>query len=145
MKRSYVLASRFSIHLVMSKFFTSPANLVANCEQSNCVMGPMPLCPRTRPCQVSSVPMPSGVARPIPVTTTRLFCMCFYVINRVLDGLDLLGVLVRDLDLERFFEREHELDDRQRIGLEVLGERGRALHLLGRDLELLRDDLFDSG
>src|SRR5262249_33640942 len=123
MKRSNCLASRFSIHLVTSKPLTSPANLVANCEQSKRVMGPMPLCPRMTPCQVSSVPIPTGVTNPMPVMTTRLFCMCLDVIDRVLDRLDLFGVLVWDLDLECLLERKHQLDDRERIGFQILGER----------------------
>lgn len=33
------------------------------------------------------------------------------VVDRILYGADLLGVLVRDIDFEGLFEREHELDE----------------------------------
>src|SRR5882672_7355365 len=39
-------------------------------------MGAMPDCPRNNACQVASVPMPTGLTRPIPVTTIwRLLTM----------------------------------------------------------------------
>jgi hypothetical protein len=38
--------------------------------------GPTPLRPSHRPFQVCSVPVPSAVTRPTPVTTTRLFSKC---------------------------------------------------------------------
>src|SRR5687767_968327 len=48
-------------------------------------------------------------------------------IRDVADGLahsgDLLGVFVRNLDLELFFESHHQLDCIERIGAEVIDER----------------------
>src|SRR5690606_16506152 len=35
----------------------------------------------------------------------------FDVVDRVLDGPDFLGVFVRDIDFECFFERKHQLDE----------------------------------
>ena len=35
------------------------------------VMGAAALSPRTKDCQVGSAPIPFGVTRPMPVTTTR--------------------------------------------------------------------------
>jgi len=72
-----------------------------------------------------------------------LFRVSFDVVDGVPDGLDFLGILVRNLDLELFLEREHELDDGERIRLEVIRERGLQLDLVGGDLELLDDDFFD--
>ncbi len=40
-------------------------------EQSNSVMGPMPLSPASSARQLSAVPMPTGVTSPMPVMTTR--------------------------------------------------------------------------
>ena len=65
------------------------------------------------------------------------------VVDGVSDGLDFLGVLVGDLDLELLFERQHQLDDRQRVGLQVVRERRFQLDLVGGDLQLLNDDLLD--
>src|SRR5437867_3494524 len=109
MNRSNCLASRFSIQRPTSKPLTSPAKWVANCEASKCVMGAMPLRPRRSACQVSSVPTPQGVTRPMPVTTTLRVTvhLCgdadavsmrvgLDVVDGVLDRLDLLGVLVGD-------------------------------------------------
>src|SRR6185503_1452443 len=45
------------------------------------------------------------------------------VVNGLLDGGDLLGVLVRDLRLELFLERHHELNGIERVGTEVVDER----------------------
>src|ERR1700690_4598442 len=100
--------------------------------------------------------MATGVTSPIPVTTTlrairdlsraataALLRVRLDVVDGVSDSLDLLGVLVGDLDLEILFERQYQLDHRQRVGLEVFGERGFGLHLVGRYLELLDDDLLD--
>ena len=41
------------------------------------------------------------------------------VVDGVLDGLDLLGVFVGDLDVEGFFKLHDELDDVERVGAEV--------------------------
>ena len=41
--------------------------------------------------------------------------------------------------------REHELDDGQRVGLEVVDERRAVPELLGGDLELVGDDFLDLG
>src|SRR5262249_18091945 len=125
---SRCLASRGSIQRVGSKSRTSPANRVAKSLVSKCVIGPMPLLPLTAARQVSSRPMPSGVTRPMPVTTTLLMDtpspdgtklepigekssrrVRLDVFDGVLDRLDLLGVLVGDLDPERLFERQHQL------------------------------------
>ena len=65
-----VFASRDVIQRVGSKPFTSPAKCVANAVWSKWVMGPMPDLPARSPCQVSSVPMATGVTSPMPVTTT---------------------------------------------------------------------------
>jgi hypothetical protein len=61
----------FSMKLVGSKFFTSPAILELYSDASNRVIGAMPGWPRTIESHDSAVPIPLGVTSPIPVMTTR--------------------------------------------------------------------------
>src|SRR6266568_8707071 len=89
-------------------------------------------------CQTRDEPSSRGTARRFLLLDVRL-----HVIDRVLDGLDLLGVLVGDLDVEGLLEREHELDDGQGVRLEIVDEGRRAGELLRRDLELRADDVLD--
>src|SRR3954454_8458584 len=110
-------------------------------------MGATPDRPATRPCQVSSVPMPRGETSPTPVTTTlrsaatdaprlvdgpaedaagrlRLLLLGLVaVLLDVVDGFlhtgDLLGVLVGDLDPELLLEGHHQLDRVQAVRSQV--------------------------
>src|ERR1019366_6030014 len=70
------------------------------------------------------------------------FLGLFDVIDGVLDGLDLLRVLVGDLNVEGFLELHDELDDVERVGAEVLLEAcaGGDFGLI--HLKLLNDNLF---
>src|SRR6476620_700165 len=157
MKMSIFLTSFFSIHCSGSKAFTSAAKRVENAAASNRVIGPMPLRPARSDSHVASVPMPTEDTSPMPVTTTRLLnlppprvtartarnaparlpqrrlLLVLGVGLDVLDGFfharDLLGVLVGDLDPELLFERHHQLHRVERIGAEVLHERGVIGHL----------------
>src|SRR5512140_30889 len=127
---------------------------------------PMPDTPAARLAQFSFAVRPTGETRPTPVTATRRrprpssrdpeltgtvressgsggLRVRFDVGNRVLDLLDLLGVLVRDLDAERLLEGHHELDRVERIRAEVVHERGLGLHLVRLDAQLLHDDALD--
>ena len=56
----------------------------------------------------------------------------------------LLGILVRDLHAELLLEAHDELDQVQRIGVEVFDERGLGRDLLLVNAELLDDDLLES-
>ena len=58
----------------------------------------------------------------------------------VADGLDLLGLLVGDRDAELLLERHDELDDVERVGAEVVDERGLLGDVVLLDVELLDDD-----
>src|SRR5512146_1935562 len=60
------------------------------------------------------------------------------VVDGVLDGLDLLRILVRDFDVEGLFEGHDQLDRVQRIGAQVVHERS-----IGRDLGLVHTQLLD--
>src|SRR4029453_14940114 len=126
-------------------------------DASKRVMGPTPLTPPTRAAQLSRDPRPSGDTMPIPVITTLLAIVLFRapppaapclrvaldVLHRIADAVDLLGVLVADLDLERLLERHAQLDGVERGGAEIVHERRLHRHLLGVDSELLDDDRLD--
>src|SRR5262245_61743412 len=127
----------------------------------------MPLLPSLRARQFSAVPTPSGETKPTPVSTTRRRSgklkrrvgsrgrsvaaersvlvpgVLLDVLDGVLDGADLLGVLVRDLDPELLLERHYQLDDVERVGAQVVGEARFHRHLVGIDAELLDDDVLD--
>ena len=71
--------------------------------------------------------------------------MLLDVVDRVLHGPNLLGVFVGNVDLEGFFEGEHELDEAQRVGAEVVDEARFGLDVFFVDIELLFDDALDLG
>ena len=68
--------------------------------------------------------------------------MLLDVIDRLADGLDLLGLLVGDGDVELFFELHHQLHGVERVGTEVVDEGGLPGDLVLGDSHLLADD-FD--
>src|SRR5438128_577171 len=74
MNESIFLTSFFSNQRSGSKSLISAAILVENCVVSKRVIAVTPLRPSQRPFHVSSVPVPSAVTNPTPVTTTLLFC-----------------------------------------------------------------------
>src|SRR6266478_1217521 len=130
MKESIFLTSFLSNQRSGSKSLTSAAILVENCVVSKRVILVIPLRPSQRPFHVSSVPVPSAVTNPTPVTTTLLFCKLQPLIphtrtearalrfrkvpldiaNGVLHGRDLFSVFVRDLHPESFFEGHDQFD-----------------------------------
>src|SRR5207244_605134 len=65
------------------------------------------------------------------------------VVDGLLHGGDLLGFLVGDLGLELLLERHHELDGVERIGAEIVDERGLVLDLGLVHAELLGDNFLD--
>src|SRR5437588_6008474 len=75
MNVSDFFTSFFSTQSSGLKPFTSPAIRQAYALASNFVIGPTPERPSTSPCQVGSLPTPSGEIMPIPVTTTRRLVM----------------------------------------------------------------------
>src|SRR5438067_923293 len=78
-----------------------------------------------------------------PPAAARLFLVLVDEVDGVLDGLDVLGFLVRDLHLELLFHRHHQLDDVEGVGAEVLDEGGLRLDLVLTHPELFRDDALD--
>src|SRR2546426_1280271 len=140
-------ASFLSTYFSSSKLRTSPAMRVTNWNSplavlvcaSNFVIGPMPDLPCVSADQNSSTVLPTGVSAPMPVTTTRRGSTALRVVLDVLDGVadghDLLGVLVRDLDVEVLLQGHDELDGIEGVGAQVFDElRGRS------DVVLLRSE-----
>src|SRR5438477_2477920 len=157
MKTSIFLTSFFSTNRSGSKCFTSPAILVANCDESNFVIDPMPLQPAQSACQLASVPIPIDDTRPMPVTTTRLLGIRLYsrphalffrlrvgldVLDRFLHAGNLLGILIGNLDPELLLEGHHELDGVEGIGAEIVDKRCIRRDFLFIHSELLDDDAF---
>src|SRR5687768_16113849 len=68
---------------------------------------------------------------------------CRDVIHRISDRADLLRILVGNIDFELFLEREYQLDNRKRVGAEIIDELRLWFDLRDIDVELLRHDLFD--
>src|SRR5512146_1343618 len=66
------------------------------------------------------------------------------VIDGILDGADLLRVLVRDLRPELLFEAHDELDEIERVGVQVIDEGRLGLDLILVGAELLDDDLLEA-
>ena len=72
-----------------------------------------------------------------------LLLLGFDVVNGILDGGDLLRLLVGDIQVERFLERPHQLDDIERIGAQVIDETRRGIDLRLIPAKLLDNDLLD--
>src|SRR3990170_4997560 len=156
MNGSIFLTSFFSIHRSGSKPLTSAAKRVGYLAASNLVMGPMPDRPSPMAVQNSSTVFPTGVTAPSPVMTTRRSLTAppprsdqplRRVVLDVLDGVshrrDLLGILVRDLDVERLLERHDQLHGVQGVGAEILDELRRGDHLFFLRPQLFADDFLD--
>ncbi|VXC81105.1 Acyl carrier protein (Modular protein) (fragment) [Bosea sp. 127] len=63
-------------------------------------------------------------------------------LDRVADGHDRLGRVVRDLDAELFLESHDQLDGVEAVGTEVLDEIGALDNLLRLNAEVLDHDLL---
>src|ERR1700678_1098767 len=148
MKRPIFLTSFFSMKFSGSKFLTSAAIWQANLLESNCVMRATPLFPASTACHTASVVLPTPQIRPRPVTTTlrpkllAAFRMLPDVIDGVLHGADFFRVLVRNLDVETFFESHHQFDRVQRIRAQVVHKRCARGDLAFVHAQLLYDDLL---
>ena len=90
----------------------------------------------------------------MPVTTTRRFMRirqaeeCFGVldglgdmVDGLSDGLDFLRHVVGDVDVELLFEFHHQFDRIQRVGAQIVDERGFAGDLVFADAKLLGNDI----
>src|SRR5688500_17484318 len=79
----------------------------------------------------------------VPATRVLLVDVLLDVLDRLADGLDLLRVLVGDADVELFLELHDELDGVERVGPEIVDERGLGGHLLARHTQLIAHDVGD--
>src|SRR5689334_847391 len=165
-------ASFGAMYCATSKPTTSPAKRVANGVASMRVMGLMPLLPARMAAQAVAMSLPTGETIPSPVTTTRRLDTLSSLLSRndagvghsltppsmerisglaairdvadcLAHGGDLLGIFVRDFDLEFFFERHHQFDRVQRIGAEIIDERSVIDDLLRLDAQLFGDNRLD--
>src|SRR5512143_4187543 len=160
MNGSIRLISFLSMCRSGSNPFTSAAMVVEKSFASNRVIGPTPDVPASIASHVLRTSTPRGVTAPSPVTTTlrmsllppappaiggcrgsRLFLVRGDVLDDVVDGLDLLGLLVGDLDPELLLHLHHQLHDIERVRPEVIDERRRVGDLVHVTFQLLRHDL----
>src|SRR5882762_3230150 len=143
MNRPIFLISFFSMNFSGSKDLTSAAIWQAKAEASNPVMRATPLLPASNAGHTSAVVLPTAQIIPKPVMTTRraklLACLRMFadVIDRIRYGANLLGVFVRNLDVERLFERHDQFHGVQRVGSQVVHERSAR-----RNLALVHTQLF---
>src|SRR5512132_150847 len=130
-----------------SKSLISHANRTCSAEASNFVMGAAPERPASSALQVDSTSFPTGVTSPRPVTTTRcakLFSdLLVEVVHGIAHGAKLLGVLVRNVDVELLLERHHQLDRVETVSAQVLHEARARGQLLALDAQLFDDDVLD--
>src|SRR5579875_2591978 len=70
--------------------------------------------------------------------------MLFYIILGLLDGSNLLCILVRDLELEFLFQRHDQLDQIQRVGVEILNKRSAGNDFALIDAKLIHNNLFET-
>ena len=93
----------------------------------------------------------------MPVTTTRRFMQIRQaedasvlstalvdVVDGLPDRLDLLRHVVGDVDVELLFEFHHQLDRIERVGAQIIDERGFAGDLVLADAKLLGNDINDA-
>src|SRR5467141_4758753 len=107
--RSKRRTSFLSMYRAGSNAFTSQANFTGLCAGSNRVIGPAPERPAMRPSQVLETLVPRGVTNPRPVIATRRLMRLFphllvEVLQRLSHRTQLLGFLVRDVDVEFLLE-----------------------------------------
>src|SRR6476646_9151985 len=135
------------MYLSGSKPLTSQAKRTDSFCGSNLVIGAAPGVPARSAVQVESTSVPTGGTSPRPVTTTRcaklLPDLLVEVVHGVADGPELLGILIRNVDVELLLERHDELDRVQAVGAEVFHEAGLAGELFPLHAQLLDDDVLD--
>src|SRR3974390_3595591 len=91
-------------------------------------MGLTPFFPARSARQTSSALLPTPQSSPTPVTTTRRgklisFRVGVDVVDRVLHGANLLGLLIGDLNREGLFKSHDQLDRVERVGAKIVHKR----------------------
>jgi hypothetical protein len=66
------------------------------------------------------------------------------VVYRITDSSDLLGVLVLDLKVELLLHRHYDLNEIQRVGIQVANELGFRDNLFGVDAKTIGDDILNT-
>src|SRR6266581_3707815 len=115
--------------------------------RANRVIGPAPERPATRPSQVLWTSVPRGVTNPRPVIATRRLMRLFpHLLVKVLQRLShrpqLLGFLVRDVDVEFLLEGHYQLHGVEAVRAQVLHEARFGGEFVALDPQLLDDDVF---
>src|SRR5918993_4823815 len=87
----------------------------------------------------ASIRRPSALGSPVGIA----LLVRGDVVDGLSDGRDLLSVLVRDLDPELVLELHDQLDEIERVRVQILLEGGFLVDLALLDSELLRQDLLD--
>src|SRR6266567_1810125 len=111
-----------------SKSRTSPAILTGSSDVSNRSMGRTPPRPATSASHAAVTPTPTGVTGPMPVTTTRRGILGAHPellgdqVDGLADRLHVLHLLLGDGDAELLLQREHSLDQIERVRVQVPGE-----------------------
>src|SRR5260370_42654051 len=162
MKRPIFFNSFLAIQFSGLKSGTAEAIRQWNLEGWNCVMGPTPLAPAMSFFHTASVPIPRAQTSPTPVTTTRRLnydSPCKYsgegglllslgvlvdVCDRIFHCGDFLGVLVGNFDSKSFLKSHHQFDRIERIGAQIVYERGCRRDFRLVHAQLLYDDLLDA-
>src|SRR3954447_1064691 len=114
-----------------------------SCAAHSWVSALTPERPASMASQVDATSPPSGVVAPSPVTTTSVLLMSVVrldVGDGIADGLEVLYLVVRDLDAELLLGGHHDLDQGQRVDVQVVGE---GL-LLGDVVRVHPGDLFQN-
>src|SRR6266404_6866523 len=128
MKRPIFLISFFSMKFSGSKLLTSAAIWQAKADASNLVMRSTPFLPASKAGHTSAVVLPTAQSSPRPVMTTRraklLACLRVFadVLDRIRHCANLLGVFVRNLDIESLFESHDQFHGVERVGSQVVHE-----------------------
>ena len=65
-------------------------------------------------------------------------------LHRIADRLDVLGGIIRDLDVEFFLEGHDQFDVVERVGAQVVDEAGLFGDLVGISVQVVDDDLADA-
>src|SRR5262249_4889146 len=118
---------------------TCAAILAGRSDTSKLWIGRIPDPPAISLSQFRSRPTPSGVTKPMPVTTTRRMSSAHFAAKAgagrhperrstvrfdktdgILDGHDLLGCVIRDFAPELLFEGHHEFDRVQTVGAQIV-------------------------
>src|SRR5437763_8904138 len=73
---------------------------------------------------------------------TRSALVLVDIVDRVVNGRDLLRGIVRNLGSELFLESHHQLDDVEAVGAEIVDEARVLRHLVRLDAEMFDDDLL---